>query len=125
MAARLGDVDVIKKAGGVERLERGVDLGGVEALAGADFEIGPDRFRFDAAVALHHDAVCRRASLGRRRRIRGTGRQAHKTYSEEHAGQNEPPSHPHTHVHALSAFTPSGRPQWRVTCLDLPHGISA
>ena len=66
-----------------------------------------------------------RASLGRRRCIRSAGPQANKTYPEEQAGQNEPPSHPHTHVHALSAFTPSGRPQWRVTCLDLPHVLFA
>ncbi len=105
-AARLGDMDVFKKAGGVERLERGVDLGGVEALAGAGFEIGADRFRFDAAVALHHDVACGRASLGRRRCIRYAGCEANKTHSEEQAGQNEPPSHPHPHVHALSAFYP-------------------
>jgi hypothetical protein len=79
VAARLGDVDVVKKAGGVERLQRGIDLGGVESLARADFEILPDRFRLDAAVALDHDVTRGRASLGRRRCICCAGRQANKT----------------------------------------------
>ena len=57
VAARLGDVDVFKKAGGIERFQRGVDLGGVEALAGAGLEIGAHRVGFDAAVALDHDAA--------------------------------------------------------------------
>jgi len=67
VAARLGDVDVVKKAGGIERFQPGVDLGGVEVLAGADLEIAAHRIRFDAAVALDHDAVDGRASLSRRR----------------------------------------------------------
>ena len=120
MAARLGDVDVFKKAGGIECFEGGVDLVGVEALAGADLEIGAHRIRFDAAIALDYDVVDGRASLSRRRGKCHAGRQANKTHSKEQAGQNEPPSHPYTHAHALRAFTPSGRPQWRVTCLDLP-----
>ena len=124
-AAGLGDVDVFKKARRIERLQRGIDLGGIEALAGAGLEIGPHRVGFDAAVTLDHDVACGHASLGRRRCIRYAGTKTHNTHSEEQAGQNEPPSHPHTHVHALSAFTPSDRPQWRVTCLDLPHVFSA
>ena len=55
LAARLGDADVLEQAGGVERLQRGVDLGGIEALAGRHLEIGADGVGFDAAVALDHD----------------------------------------------------------------------
>src|SRR4029077_17303632 len=125
VAARLGDVDVFEQAGGVERFERGIDFGGIEPLAGPNLEIGAHRFGFDAAVALDHDAIGGPASLGRRRGICPPGRQASKPHTQEQAGQNEPPSHPHTHVHALSAFTPNGRPQWRVTCLDLPYVLLA
>ena len=38
-AARLGDADVLEQAGGVKRLQRGVDLGGIDALARRDLEI--------------------------------------------------------------------------------------
>ena len=86
VAARLGDFDVVEKARGIKRLEGSVDLGGVEALAGRGLEIGAHRFRFDAAVALDHDAIDGRASLGRRRCIRYAGTKANKPYSEEQAG---------------------------------------
>ena len=33
-AARLGDADVLEQARGVKRLQRGIDLGGVDLLAG-------------------------------------------------------------------------------------------
>ncbi len=105
-AAGLGDVDVVEQAGRIERLQRSVDLGGVEALAGTDLEIAAHRLGFDAAVALHHNAIDRRPSLSRRRRISRAGRQANKTHSEEQAGHNEPSSHPHPHIHAQRAFIP-------------------
>ena len=125
VAARLADMDVLEQAGGVERFQAGIDLGGVEVLAGPDLEIGAHRVGFDAAVALDDDAVRGRAGLSRRRRRRGAGRQAHKTHSEEQAGQNEPPSHPHTHVHALSALTPTWPPPVAGYCSDLPQFFPA
>ena len=54
-AARLVDPDVLEQAGGVERLERLVDLDSVEALARAGPEIGADGVGFDPAVAFDHD----------------------------------------------------------------------
>src|SRR6202040_1559375 len=54
-AARLGDADVLEQPRGVKRLEGGVDLGGVDALAWRDFEISADGIGFDTAVALDDD----------------------------------------------------------------------
>ena len=54
-AAGLRNADVLEQAGGVERLQRGIDLGGIETLARRHFEIGTDRVGFDATITFDHD----------------------------------------------------------------------
>ncbi len=86
-AAGLGDADILKQARGVKRLQRGVDLGGVDALAGADFEVGADGFSFDTAVAFDDDRGRGRLALRMRNRCRKE-RDAKQCHAEEQAGHD-------------------------------------
>ncbi len=49
------DVHIGKQAGGVQRLERGIEVGGFELLAARGMEIRPDRVGLDPLVALDPD----------------------------------------------------------------------
>jgi hypothetical protein len=98
-------VNVLEQAGGVERLQRRVDLGGIELFARGDLEIRADRVGFDAAVALHNNRVRSRAGFRRRGKCR-SGSQAKQYSAEEQAGHDKPSSYPHPHVHAQSALIP-------------------
>ena len=83
-AARLRNPDVLKQAGGVERFQRGVDLGGIEALARGDLEVRADGLGFDPAIAFDHDRG--RAGLGLRMRSGcRKGRDRKQCYAEEQA----------------------------------------
>ena len=54
-AAGLVDAHVLEQAGGIERLERLVDLVAVEAFARVEPEVGADGFGFDPPVAFDDD----------------------------------------------------------------------
>ena len=69
-AAGLVDAHVLEQAGGVERLQRLVDLVGVEPLARAGAEIGADGVGFDPAVAFDDDRRGAVAQQQSRRRDR-------------------------------------------------------
>ena len=75
-AAALDDADVGEQAGGVERLDRSVDVGGAVGLAGLDGQVGLDGRSFDALVALDLDAGSNRglgdSRADQRRRRRRT-----------------------------------------------------
>ena len=51
------EAHVLEQASGVERVDGVVDLRGANLAARASLEIGPNRFGFDAAVALHDDGT--------------------------------------------------------------------
>ncbi len=86
-AAGLRDADILKQAGGIKRLQGGIDLGGVEMLAGRYLEVGAHRIGIDAAVALDDDGACSHAGIGRRRN--GNARpKPTKHQPEEQAGHD-------------------------------------
>ena len=76
-AARLGEADILEQAGGVKRLQRAVDLGGIETFAGRNLEVGADRVGFDPAVAFHNNGTDGRAGFRglRKYRVRATPKQ--------------------------------------------------
>ena len=60
------DAHVGEEAGGEQRFDRPVDLGGIEGTAHRELQVGPDRLRLDALIALNVDGPDRSA-LGLRR----------------------------------------------------------
>jgi hypothetical protein len=107
-AARLVDAHVLEQAGGVERLERLVDLVAVEPLARIEPEIGADGLRLDAAVAFDDDG----RGLGDRiagRAHRG-GRSAKNDPCEDRARPAQVPKQPHANPHAQRALFHPNRP---------------
>ena len=110
-AAGLVDPHVLEQAGGVQRLERLVDLVAVEPLAGIEPEIGADGIGLDAAIAFDDDrgAIAPTAWLA----VATAPIAAPKTIPARiSADQTQPPKPPHPQRHAqraLSPFLPTGR----------------
>ena len=104
-AAGLVDPHVLEQAGGIERLEAGVDARGVETLAAAGAEIGADGLRLDPPVAFDDDLGC---GL-RARRLRhddGGSQQREDHPTEDQAGNAKPSNTPHATSHAVRALFP-------------------
>ena len=91
-----------KQAGREQRLDALVGFQGIEPLTGADAEIGADRVRLDAAVALDND---RRSGLrhGAARRHEGRYARPKNNPTEDQAGDSQP-SYPHPKSHARCAL---------------------
>jgi hypothetical protein len=86
-SAGLRNADILKQARAVQRLQRGIDLGGIEVLARRHFEIGTDRFGFDATITFDDDLGT--GGLRQCRRGRDNeGRDAKQNYAEEQAGHD-------------------------------------
>jgi hypothetical protein len=69
------------------RLQRGINPGGIKTLARRHFEVGADRFGFDAAIAFDDDLGTDRLRQCRRGRD-NEGRDAKQNYAEEQAGHD-------------------------------------
>ena len=101
--AGLVDAHVLEQAGGIERLERLVDLVAVEAFARVEPEVGADGLGLDPPVAFDDDRA-----RGLRGRIAG-GRDrpycgAKSDPGEDHADQAKTPKLPHPQIHSQRAL---------------------
>ena len=86
--------DVLKQTGGVQRLQRLVDLGGVDPAAGRRTEVGSDGVSLDPAIAFHDD---RAGGLGSNRR-RGRNRPEGCAEYDPGEDQGQPDPAPETAV---------------------------
>ena len=119
------NVHVLEQAGGVKRLQAGIDLGGVEMLAGAKLEIGADGVGFDAAVAFDDDRSCADAGCGGAANAT-PGARPKQHHGEEQAGHDQPSFYPHTHIHAQRALIPLvAAPAWRAARMSPSAYVSA
>jgi hypothetical protein len=114
-ASDLVDADVLEQAGGIERLERLVDLVAVKVFAGVKPEVGPDGIGFDPPVAFDNDrARGLRGGIagGRHRPYCGAKRKP----GEGDADQAKPSKLPHPQIHSQRALPH--------TSYRLPGGIA-
>ena len=101
-AARLIDAHVLEQAGGIERLERLVDLVAVEEFAGVEVEVGANGLGFDPAVAFDDNRCRLRGGIAGRRDRPRCG--AKRKSREGHANQAKPPKLPHPQLHSQRAL---------------------